>query len=53
MTHLNSAGVYGTNGFYRLVSLRTVPADVKAVDITWAVQKTRLVEFLVKPPKVQ
>ena len=31
--------------------LRFVPAGVKTVDITWAMHKTRTVEFLVKPPK--
>jgi hypothetical protein len=34
-----------------LYILTTIPADVQTVDITWAVQKTRTVEFLVKPPK--
>jgi hypothetical protein len=35
----------------RHVVLRSIPAAVKTVDVTWAVQKTRTVEFLVKPPK--
>jgi hypothetical protein len=37
----NSAGVY----------LFSIPADVRTLDLTWAVQKVRTVEFLVKPPK--
>jgi hypothetical protein len=47
-SHLN----IGT-GAYRIVALASVPADVKTVGITWAVQKTRSVEFLVKSPKAQ
>jgi hypothetical protein len=31
--------------------LTTIPADVQTVNITWAVQRTRTVEFLVKPPE--
>jgi hypothetical protein len=31
--------------------LFSIPADVRTLDLTWAVQKVRTVEFLVKPPK--
>jgi hypothetical protein len=34
-----------------VVSFTLVPASAKTVDLTWVVQKTRSVEFLVKPPK--
>jgi hypothetical protein len=34
-----------------LYILTTIPADVQTIDITWAVQRIRTVEFLVKPPK--
>ena len=33
------------------VNLFSIPADVRTLDLTWAVQKVRTVEFLVKPPK--
>ncbi len=39
----NSAAVY----------LYSIPTDVRTLDLTWAVQKVRLVEFLVKPPKAE
>ena len=32
------------------VLLKSIPAGVQTMDITWVVQKTRSVEFLVKPP---
>ena len=35
------------------VFLYSIPAGVRALDITWAVQKTRTVEFFVKPPKLK
>jgi hypothetical protein len=31
----------------------SIPSNVKTVNITWAVQKTHTVEFLVKPPKAE
>ena len=34
----------------RSVAVWSPPSNVTAVDITWVVQKTRRVEFLVKPP---
>lgn len=37
----NSAAVY----------LYSIPAEVRTLDLTWAVHKVRSVEFLVKPPK--
>jgi hypothetical protein len=37
--------------FDRAVLLKSIPASVQTMDITWLVQKTRSVEFLVKPPK--
>ena len=36
--------------FYRGASLKFIPTNTQTVDITWVVQKTRSVEFLVKPP---
>ena len=33
--------------------LYSIPADVRTLDISWAVQKTRTVEFFVKPPPVK
>lgn len=33
--------------------LYSIPADARTMDISWAVQKTRTVEFLVKPPKLK
>jgi hypothetical protein len=35
------------------VFLKSIPANAKAVDITWVVQRTRSVEFMVKPPKAE
>lgn len=35
------------------VFLESIPAVVRSLDITWVVQKTRTVEFFVKPPKVR
>lgn len=34
-----------------VVTLFSIPPDVRSLDLTWAVQKVRTVEFLVKPPK--
>jgi hypothetical protein len=31
--------------------LFSIPADVRTLDLSWAVQKVRTVEFLMKPPK--
>ena len=33
--------------------LWSLPPNVKTMDITWAVQKTRTVEFMVKPPQME
>ncbi len=33
------------------VNLASIPTNAQTADITFAVQKTRTVEFLVKPPK--
>lgn len=35
------------------VFLYSIPANARTLDISWAVQKTRTVEFLVKPPKAE
>jgi hypothetical protein len=35
------------------VYMKSIPANAKTLDITWAVQKTRPVEFLVKPPSLE
>ena len=35
------------------INLNSIPANITALDITWVVQKTRTVEFLVKPPKAE
>jgi hypothetical protein len=35
------------------VSSGSIPAGVRTLDISWAVQKSRTVEFFVKPPKVE
>jgi hypothetical protein len=43
-------GGNGWRPFYRAAYLRFIPTNVASVDITWVVQKTRSVEFLVKPP---
>ena len=58
VARLNSAGFHDATGAYRCVRLARFPAgvgqaSVRTVDITWAVQKTRTVEFLVKPPKME
>jgi hypothetical protein len=34
-----------------IISLHSIPTNAQTVDITFIVQKTRTVEFLVKPPK--
>jgi hypothetical protein len=39
------------NGCSCLVWGEQIPSDVASVDMTWAVQKTRKVEFFVKPPQ--
>jgi hypothetical protein len=37
-------------GSQRSVSLSSIPTNAQTVNITWAVQKMRSVEFMVKPP---
>jgi hypothetical protein len=37
--------------FGSILDLPSIPANVQTMDITWVVQKTRSVEFLVKPPQ--
>ena len=39
--------------FYRGASLKFIPTNAETVDITWVVQKTRSVEFFVKPPETK
>jgi hypothetical protein len=36
-----------------LINLHSIPTNVTSLDISWVVQKTRTVEFLVKPPKAE
>jgi len=48
------AGIYGhawRSPSDRELLLASIPAGVQTMDITWVAQKTRSVEFLVKPPK--
>ena len=42
-------GVRLSPGSRSYVAVQAPPSNVTAVDITWIVQKTRTVEFLVKP----
>jgi hypothetical protein len=44
---------YGPHQTTPLISLPSIPTNAQTVDITMVVQKTRTVEFLVKPPKAE
>jgi hypothetical protein len=39
--------------FTRWIYLKSIPTNAQTLDITWVVQKTRTVEFLVKPPNAE
>jgi hypothetical protein len=41
----------GTPEFGYVVYVKTIPTNAQTVDLTFVVQKTRVVEFLVQPPK--
>jgi hypothetical protein len=52
-TDAGQAEIYSTSpmDFACVVYLKSIPANAKTMDFTFVVQKTRSVEFLVKPPK--
>lgn len=43
----------GWTKFTRIIHLDHNPTNAKTLDITWVAQKTRTVEFLVKPPNAE
>jgi hypothetical protein len=44
-------GDYAWPDTAQFVAMKSIPGDAKTLDLTWVVQKTRSVEFFVKPPK--
>jgi hypothetical protein len=50
---IDGTGLNSSARSYRFVVLPSVPAGVKTVNLTWAMQKMRSVEFLVKPRRAE